>query len=242
MSTLQPDNHKYDETKSTNRIETRPKRKSRISFRRSTSGYPANSYEKNFDNPNTVSRTRSNASEGVSRHKLVMIGDSGVGKSCLLEKLLDRTSANAFISTIGVDLKHLLIKTVYGRLVRLEIWDTGGQQRYRPVLSSCYRKAVGIIAVFDVTSKRSFTNLNQWMLEVDEFVSFLAMKENTPKLLLGNKCDLTDRRQVEFETASQFARDRGMIYVETSAIKETSLIQEAFLALVQAVDLSQLSQ
>ena len=68
------------------------------------------------------------------------------------------------------------------------------------------------------------------------------MKENTPKLLLGNKCDLADRRQVEFETASQFARDRGMIYVETSAIKETSLIQEAFLALVQAVDLSQLSQ
>ena len=154
-----------DETKSASSTELRPKRKSRISFRRSTTGYIANSYEKNLENPKTVSRTKSNASEIVARHKLVMIGDSGVGKSCLLEKLLDKTSASAFISTIGVDVKNLLIKTVYGRLVRLEIWDTGGQQRYRPVLSSCYRKAVGIIAVFDVTSRRSFINLNQWSMK-----------------------------------------------------------------------------
>ena len=101
----------------------------------------------------------------------------------------------------------------------MQIWDTGGQQRYRPVLSTCYRNAVGIVIVFDVTNRKSFTNLKQWLLEVDEFASSLAMKETTPKLLIGNKCDLTDRREVDWETASSFGGERGMSYVETSAIR-----------------------
>ena len=101
----------------------------------------------------------------------------------------------------------------------LQIWDTGGQQRYRPVLSTCYRNAVGVVVVFDVTNKKSFSNLKQWLLEVDEFSSTLAMRESTPKLLIGNKCDLTERREVDWETASTFAGERAMSYVETSAIR-----------------------
>ena len=70
-----------------------------------------------------------------------------------------------------------------------------------------------------MTNGKSFSNLKQWLLEVDEFASSLAMKETTPKLLIGNKCDLTERREVDWETASQFAGERNMTYVETSAIR-----------------------
>ena len=238
MSTQSLANHNDDEAKLAKPNGTKPKRKGKMSFRKSTGGQHGNSYESRLEKSKSFSHPNLGSSGEVSRYKLVMIGDSGVGKSCLLEKLLDTTSTNSFISTIGVDIKNLLIRTVYGRLVRLEIWDTGGQQRYRPVLSSCYRKAVGIIAVFDVTSRRSFDNIKQWMLEVDEFASFLAMRETTPKLLIGNKCDLTDGRTVDWETASQYAAERSMMYVETSA-RESCVIQEAILALVQAGNLAQ---
>jgi Ras-related protein Rab-1A len=200
-----------------------------MSFRGSNNA--SNTYERILKTSRSLSA--SNNSDGESSHKLVLIGDSGVGKSCLLEKLLDLNSTNTFISTIGVDVKNHAIKADDGRLVKLQIWDTGGQQRYRPVLSTCYRNAVGVVVVYDVTNKKSFTNLKQWMLEVDEFASTMAMRESTPKLLIGNKCDLTDRREVDWETASTFAGEQAMSYVETSAVRATSGIHEAFLALVQ---------
>lgn len=176
--------------------------------------------------------TRSNSARGPKNKddepsfKLVMVGDSGVGKSCLLEKFLDLSSNNAFISTIGVDIRTHVIK-LDGQAVKLQVWDTGGQERYRPVLSTCYRNAFGVILVYDVTNKKTFGNLVQWLVEVDEFAS-----GDVPKLLVGNKSDLADRRQVEESAAAQFAAEKGMAYIETSAI-ETANIREAFLSLVQ---------
>lgn len=158
--------------------------------------------------------------------KLVLIGDSGVGKSCLLEKLMDLTSNNAFISTIGVDIRTHVIQ-IEGKPVKLQVWDTGGQERYRPVLTTCYRNAHGIIIVYDVTNEKSFANLNQWMTEVAEFA-----KPDLPKMLVGNKSDLDERRSVSEDVARQFAKEKGMTYIETSAIK-TSNIKEAFVALVR---------
>lgn len=159
-------------------------------------------------------------------YKLVMVGDSGVGKSCLLEKLIDTTSSNTFISTIGVDIRSHTFK-LHGHNVKLQVWDTGGQQRYRPVLSSCYRNAFGVILVFDVTNQRTFNNLHQWMSEVSEF-----SHANIPKLLIGNKSDLIDRREVNKDRAEQFAKENGMNYFETSAI-QMSNIREAFVSLVK---------
>jgi len=210
-----------------------------MSFRGTSSGQSGNAYERTLKSSKSLSG--SNSTDSEPSHKLVLVGDSGVGKSCLLEKLLDMSSTNNFISTIGVDVKNHAIKAEDGRLVRLQIWDTGGQQRYRPVLSTCYRNAVGVVVVFDVTNKKSFTNLKQWMLEVDEFASTMAMRESTPKLLIGNKCDLTDRREVDWETASTFAGEQAMSYVETSAVRATSGIHEAFLALVQTESTSKQS-
>lgn len=158
--------------------------------------------------------------------KLVMVGDSGVGKSCLLEKFLDLSSNNAFISTIGYEVRTHIMK-MDGQTVKLQVWDTGGQERYRPVLATCYKNAFGVILVYDVTNKKSFTNLQQWLTEVNEFAS-----ADVPKLLIGNKSDLAGRRQVEESTAAQFAAERGLAYIETSAM-ESANIREAFLTLVR---------
>jgi len=159
--------------------------------------------------------------------KLVMVGDSGVGKSCLLDKFLDDTSTNNFISTIGVDIRsrEILVKD---KRVKVQVWDTGGQQRYRPVLASCYRGALGVIIVFDVTNRNSFNNIKQWIVEVEEF----SCSSNIPRILVGNKADLSDRREVEFDMASEFARQNSISYIETSVMRQSN-IKEAFLELVK---------
>jgi len=114
----------------------------------------------------------------------------------------------------------------------VQVWDTGGQQRYRPVLSTCYRQARGVLAVFDVTSQRTFANLPQWLREVDEFTAAAATP--VPRLLVGNKSDLDGRREVTRERAEAFASENGMLgYVETSAVA-TENINEAFVELIKA--------
>merc|ERR1719419_2184910 len=160
-------------------------------------------------------------------YKLVMVGDSGVGKSCLLDKFLDDSSTNNFISTIGVDVRTRE-DVINDRKVKIQVWDTGGQQRYRPILASCYRGALGVIIVFDVTNKMSFQNIKQWMVEVDEF----ATESNLPRILVGNKADLADRREVQFETAAEYASQNNIPYIETSVIGKSN-IKEAFLELVR---------
>jgi len=159
--------------------------------------------------------------------KLVMVGDSGVGKSCLLDKFLDDSSTNNFISTIGVDIRSRET-VINNKKVKIQVWDTGGQQRYRPVLASCYRGALGVIIVFDVTNKISFKNIKQWMVEIEEF----APNSNIPKMLVGNKADLSDRREVEYEVAAEFARENSIAYIETSVMRKSN-IEEAFVELVK---------
>lgn len=165
--------------------------------------------------------------DNTSNVKLVMVGDSGVGKSCLLEKFLDETSTNNFISTIGVDIKTRST-TINKKTVKIQVWDTGGQQRYRPILASCYRNAVGVIIVYDVTNRKSFANIKQWVVEVDEFCAGSTIT----RILVGNKADLADRREVEYEAAVEFANSLGMEYIETSVIGEAN-VQEAFMELVK---------
>ena len=125
--------------------------------------------------------------------KLLLIGDSGVGKSCLLLRFADDTYTDSYISTIGVDFK---IRTVDldTKTIKLQIWDTAGQERFRTITSSYYRGAHGIIIVYDITDKESFDNVRQWLFEIDRYAS-----ENVCKLLVGNKSDLGSKRAVEFD-------------------------------------------
>ncbi|PSC68383.1 Rab family GTPase [Micractinium conductrix] len=160
--------------------------------------------------------------------KLLLIGDSGVGKSCLLLRFADDTYTESYISTIGVDFK---IRTVEldGKVIKLQIWDTAGQERFRTITSSYYRGAHGIIVVFDVTDQESFNNVKQWLNEIDRYAN-----ENVNKLLVGNKTDLTSKRVVAFETAKAFADEIGVPYIETSA-KSASNVEQAFMTMAAEI-------
>jgi len=160
--------------------------------------------------------------------KLLLIGDSGVGKSCLLLRFADDTYTESYISTIGVDFK---IRTVEldGKTIKLQIWDTAGQERFRTITSSYYRGAHGIIIVYDITDVESFNNVRQWLFEIDRFAS-----EHVNKLLVGNKSDLVNKRVVTKETATEFAEGLGIPFLETSA-KNSTNVEEAFLTMAAQI-------
>ncbi|RZC20135.1 Ras-related protein RABD2a isoform B [Glycine soja] len=160
--------------------------------------------------------------------KLLLIGDSGVGKSCLLLRFADDSYIESYISTIGVDFK---IRTVEqdGKTIKLQIWDTAGQERFRTITSSYYRGAHGIIIVYDVTDEDSFNNVKQWLSEIDRYAS-----DNVNKLLVGNKSDLTANRVVSYDTAKEFADQIGIPFMETSA-KDATNVEDAFMAMSAAI-------
>ncbi|KAL2558471.1 Ras-related protein RABD2a [Forsythia ovata] len=167
--------------------------------------------------------------------KLLLIGDSGVGKSCLLLRFADDSYLDSYISTIGVDFK---IRTVEqdGKTIKLQIWDTAGQERFRTITSSYYRGAHGIIIVYDVTDQESFNNVKQWLNEIDRYAS-----ESVNKLLVGNKCDLTDNRAVSYDTAKAFADEIGIPFMETSA-KNATNVEQAFMAMAADIKTRMASQ
>ncbi|PHT60681.1 Ras-related protein RIC1, partial [Capsicum baccatum] len=167
--------------------------------------------------------------------KLLLIGDSGVGKSCLLLRFADDTYQESYISTIGVDFK---IRTVEqdGKTIKLQIWDTAGQERFRTITSSYYRGAHGIIVVYDVTDQESFNNVRQWLNEIDRYAT-----PNVNKILVGNKSDLVANRVVSYETAKAFADEIGIPFLETSA-KDASNVEQSFMAMTAAVKKSMANQ
>lgn len=151
-----------------------------------------------------------------------MVGDSGVGKSCMLLRFVDQQYNETYISTIGVDFR---IKTLHvaGKKVKLQIWDTAGQERFRTITSSYYRGAHGVMIVYDSTSQNSFSNVKQWLHEITRYAG-----DHVEKVLVANKCDQTTRKEVNYTTGKQLADDLGINFTETSA-KSGSNINELFL-------------
>ena len=160
--------------------------------------------------------------------KLLLIGDSGVGKTCILFRFSDDAFNNTFISTIGIDFK---IKTIElrGKKIKLQIWDTAGQERFHTITTSYYRGAMGIMLVYDITNAKSFDNIAKWLRNIQEHAN-----EDVEKMILGNKCDMNDRRQVSKERGEELAIEYGIKFMETSA-KASINVEEAFFTLARDI-------
>merc|ERR1711906_99259 len=143
--------------------------------------------------------------------KLLLIGDSGVGKSCLLLRFADDTYTESCISTIGIDFKIRTIE-LDGKKIKLQIWDTAGQERFRTITQAYYRGAMGILLVYDVTDDKSFNNIRTWMRNIEQHAN-----EQVVKILLGNKCDMPDKKMVTWEQGEQLAKEFDIQFFETSA-------------------------
>lgn len=160
--------------------------------------------------------------------KVLLIGDSGVGKSSILMRFTDDKFEETVVSTIGVDSKPKTVE-VDGSRVKLNIWDTAGQERMGFLTSSYYRGAQGIIIVFDITSSDSYGSIQNWLGEIDRYAYEAAVK-----ILVGNKLDLGSSRTVTTEKAKAYAKDLGVEYIETSA-KDGTNITEAIMHLTKLV-------
>jgi len=154
--------------------------------------------------------------------KFLIIGQAGTGKSCLLHHFIESKFKEDSSHTIGVEFGSRIVN-VGGKSVKLQIWDTAGQERFRSVTRSYYRGAAGALLVYDSTSRDSFNTLSNWLND--------ARKMASPQiviLLVGNKKDLEEARQVTFLEASTFAQENDLIFLETSA-KTGDSVEEAFL-------------
>jgi Ras-related protein Rab-8A len=156
--------------------------------------------------------------------KLLLIGDSGVGKSCLLLRFSDDSFTTSFITTIGIDFK---IKTIEldGKRIKLQIWDTAGQERFRTITTAYYRGAMGILLVYDVTDEQSFQNIRNWIRNIEQHAA-----DNVDKILIGNKCDMISEKVVETSRGQELADEYDIKFFETSAKSNVNVV-EGFIAI-----------
>ena len=161
-------------------------------------------------------------------YKVVLIGDSSVGKSNILARLINREFCENSKSTIGVEFGLKTLK-IGGKSVKAQIWDTSGQERYRAISNAYYRNASGIILVYDITNEASFNNIERWLNEIRDHST------NPVIMIIGNKLDLTAARAVATECVADFCSKHGFNYMETSA-KSGAGIDEAFVAILTEVN------
>ncbi|XP_051524156.1 ras-related protein Rab-35-like [Myxocyprinus asiaticus] len=159
--------------------------------------------------------------------KLLIIGDSGVGKSSLLLRFADNTFSGSYITTIGVDFKIRTVE-INGEKVKLQIWDTAGQERFRTITSTYYRGTHGVIVVYDVTSAESFVNVKRWLHEINQNC------DDVCRILVGNKNDDPGSKVVETNDAQKFAEQMGIRLFETSA-KENVNVEDMFNCITELV-------
>jgi len=161
------------------------------------------------------------------RIKLLIIGDSAVGKTSMLLKYTDNFFPESHLATIGVEFKTKEVE-YNGYKIELQIWDTAGQERFKSITKSFFRNTNGIIFVYDITQKNTFKNVKDWIKdsEVNDF--------GFQRILVGNKIDLQNKRQVSLEDAKEWADKKNMEVIETSA-KTGANIDKAVLKLIELI-------
>lgn len=154
--------------------------------------------------------------------KFIIIGDTGVGKSCLLLQFTEGRFQPVHDLTIGVEFGAKMIN-IDGKTMKLQIWDTAGQESFRSITRSYYRGAAGALLVYDITRRETFTALQYWLEDAQKYSN-----DNITIMLIGNKSDLEGKRAVSTEEGEQFAKQHNLIFLETSA-KNANNVEDAFM-------------
>ncbi|KAK4394030.1 Ras-related protein Rab11D [Sesamum angolense] len=160
--------------------------------------------------------------------KVVLIGDSAVGKSQILSRFARNEFSLDSKATIGVEFQTRTM-VIQHKSVKAQIWDTAGQERYRAVTSAYYRGAVGAMLVYDITKRQTFDHIPRWLEELRAHAD-----KNIVIILIGNKTDLEDQRAVPTEDAKEFAEKEGLFFLETSALEATN-VEEAFVTVLTEI-------
>ncbi|XP_051988315.1 ras-related protein Rab-3D-like [Xyrauchen texanus] len=160
--------------------------------------------------------------------KLLIIGNSSVGKTSFLFRYADDSFTSAFVSTVGIDFK---VKTVFrnNKRIKLQIWDTAGQERYRTITTAYYRGAMGFLLMFDITNQDSFNAVQDWATQIKTY-----SWDNAQVILVGNKCDLEDERLIPTEDSQSLADELGFQCFEASA-KDNINVKQVFERLVDVI-------
>lgn len=160
--------------------------------------------------------------------KIVVVGDSGVGKSNILSRYIKNEFDLESKTTLGVEFAAKTIE-VEGKSIKTQIWDTAGQERFRAIATTYYKGAVGALLCYDITRESTFENLEKWLKEIRDYT-----EPHTCLLLIGNKCDLSHLRAIKQDEAASFAEKHNMAYLETSALDSTN-IELAFESLTKEI-------
>ena len=145
-------------------------------------------------------------------YKILLLGDTSVGKTCFLMRYTDNTFQEIHMSTIGLDYKLKNVQLEDGKIVKIQIWDTAGQDRFRSITKNYYKGAHGIILIYDVTDKKTYENVKAWIEQIREEVS-----DNVTIILVGNKIDDLEGRKVKKEEGEKAAKEFGLSFFECSA-------------------------
>ena len=165
--------------------------------------------------------------------KIVMVGDSGVGKTCLLSQYIKHSLPHNPNPTIGVEFAVRITQFAPGKAIKAQVWDTAGKERYQPLVKSYYRGSAGAFILYDITNLESFNNAHQWIPILKS-----SAEPDIIIMLLGNKADLVDQspelRQVGVEQAEEFARSQGIMFREVSAL-DLGKVNQAFEILIEDI-------
>ena len=161
--------------------------------------------------------------------KILLIGDSYVGKTSLLLQYIERECPENHMATIGVEFRDKIIQ-IDNKKVKLQVWDTSGQERYRSITKNFYRNADGVMFVCDVTKEKTFDNIKNWLIDSEQN----ANNSNFKKILVGNKIDLKEERAIDTQQLQNFANKKEMNFYETSA-KDGTNVDHIFTELAKLI-------
>jgi len=161
----------------------------------------------------------------AEKHKIIIIGDPNVGKTSILLRFIDNKFLEQTQSSIGADFKTKTIE-IDKKMILLAVYDTAGQEKFKMMTYTFYADADGILIVYDISDKESFENIKNWLQEADRYAP-----ANVPKIIVGNKTDLSVQRKVDITNAKEFADSLSIPYIETCA-KTGENVENAFYKLL----------